>query len=111
MDVSRRDLLKLAAVAAGAGIAACALERADAAERLLEMEPLGNVTLLHVTDPHAALLPVYYREPDTLIGVGAERGRPPYLTGEALLRHHGIARGSLEAYACSSVDFATLAAR
>ncbi|MBI1848294.1 MAG: thiosulfohydrolase SoxB [Candidatus Rokubacteria bacterium] len=111
MDVSRRDLLKVAAVAAGAGIMPRALERADAAERLLEMEPLGNVTLLHLTDPHASLVPVYYREPDTLIGVGAERGRPPYLTGEALLRHHQIRRGSLEAYACSSVDFATLAAR
>ena len=48
------------------------------------MEPLGNVTLLHVTDSHATLRPVFYREPDTLIGVGAERGKPPYLTGAGL---------------------------
>jgi S-sulfosulfanyl-L-cysteine sulfohydrolase len=43
-------------------------------ERLLEFEPLGNVTLLHMTDSHATLLPVYYREPDTLLGVGPEKG-------------------------------------
>jgi sulfur-oxidizing protein SoxB len=75
------------------------------------VEPLGNVTLLHITDPHAALRPLYYREPDTLIGVGDERGKPPFLTGAALLRHYGIAPGSAEAHAVSHVDFAALAQR
>src|SRR6185436_12590526 len=80
-------------------------------ERLLEFEPLGNVTLLHLTDTHAMLKPVYFREPDTLLGVGSERGHPPYLTGEALLAAYGIARGSPEAYALTYLDFPTLAAR
>jgi sulfur-oxidizing protein SoxB len=75
------------------------------------MEALGTVTLLHITDPHAHLRPVLYREPDTLIGVGDERGKPPFLTGAALLRAYGIAPGSAEAYAVSHVDFAALAAR
>jgi sulfur-oxidizing protein SoxB len=82
-----------------------------APQRLFDMEPLGNVTLLHITDPHAHLRPVFYREPDSLIGVGDERGKPPFLTGAALLRAYGIAPGSVEAHAVSHLDFAQLAAR
>ncbi len=112
MEVTRRDLLRIAGVAAAVGLGPGALaDASDAADRLLEFEPLGNVTLLHLTDTHATLLPVYYREPDTLLGVGDERGRPPYLTGAALLAHYGIAPGSAGAYALAHVDFAALAAR
>lgn len=112
MDLTRRDLLKLVAIGAGAGLSARRLaEAADAPEHLLDFEPLGNVTLLHLTDTHATLNPVYFREPDTLLGVGAERGHPPYLTGEALLAAYGIRRGSPEAYALTYLDFPTLAAR
>ncbi|MEX2147931.1 MAG: thiosulfohydrolase SoxB [Candidatus Rokuibacteriota bacterium] len=112
MELSRRDLLKLLAIGAGAGLAPNDVEgAARAPERLLDFEALGNVTLLHVTDPHAMLLPVYYREPDTLIGVGPERGTPPFVTGEAFLKAYAMAPGSAEAYACTHLDFATLAAR
>ena len=112
MEVTRRDLLKIAGVAAAVGLSPEALADAgDATERLLEFEPLGNVTLLHLTDTHATLLPVYFREPDTLLGVGDERGKPPYLTGAALLARYGIAPGSAAAYALAHVDFAALAAR
>jgi len=64
-----------------------------------------------MTDSHATLLPVYYREPDTLLGVGAEKGNPPYLTGDALLQFYGLPRGSAQAYALTHLDFAELARR
>jgi sulfur-oxidizing protein SoxB len=112
VDVTRRDLLKLVAVGAGIGLSPRALADAAAApDRLLDFPALGNVTLLHLTDTHATLRPVYFREPDTLLGIGDERGKPPYLTGEAFLRAYGIVPGSVEAYAEASVDFAALAAR
>jgi sulfur-oxidizing protein SoxB len=112
MQVSRRDLLQVALGGVAAGLSPQALLTAEAAPAaLLDTAALGNVTLLHITDPHAHLRPVFYREPDTLIGVGDERGKPPFLTGEALLRAYGIAPGSVEAYATSHVDFAALAAR
>ena len=112
MEVTRRDLFKIAGLAAAIGLGPHALaEAGDAPERLLDFEPLGNVTLLHLTDTHATLLPVYFREPDTLLGVGHERGKPPYLTGAGLLAHYGIAPGSAAAYALAHVDFAALAAR
>ncbi|OLC16848.1 MAG: thiosulfohydrolase SoxB [Candidatus Rokubacteria bacterium 13_1_40CM_69_27] len=111
MEVTRRDLLKLLAIAGGLGLGPRDLEAAEAPARLLEFAPLGNVTLLHMTDPHAALRPVFYREPDALLGVGAERGQPPYLTGEAALRAYGLRRGTPEAYAYTHLDFSQLAAR
>jgi sulfur-oxidizing protein SoxB len=112
MEVTRRDLLKLFAIAGGLGIAEQdRLWAASAPEQLLAFEPLGNVTLLHMTDSHATLLPVHYREPDTLLGVGPEKGRPPYLTGDAFLQHYGIKRGTAEAHALTYVDFTPLARR
>jgi sulfur-oxidizing protein SoxB len=112
MDVTRRDFLTLIAVAGGLGAASPgALAQALEPDRLLEFEALGNVTLLHMTDPHGTLLPVYYREPDTRLGVGDEAGTPPFLSGEAFLRAYGVARGSAEAYALTHLDFAALAAR
>src|SRR5262249_59222448 len=87
------------------------LEAADGPARLLAFEPLGNVTLLHITDAHASLRPVFYREPDTAVGVGAERGRPPFLVGAELLRAHHLSPGTVHAHACTYLDFAALAAR
>jgi sulfur-oxidizing protein SoxB len=112
MEVTRRDILRLIVIAVGLeALPARAFTQAMTPERLLEFQPLGNVTLLHTTDTHATLLPVYYREPDALLGIGDEAGKPPYVTGEAFLRAYALTRGSAEAYAYTHVDFAELAAR
>ncbi|MCS6944972.1 MAG: thiosulfohydrolase SoxB [Sutterellaceae bacterium] len=111
MEVSRRDLLKFFAIAGAYGAARGQAWAAPTPQQLLQFEPLGNVTLLHMTDSHATLLPVYYREPDTLLGIGAEKGKPPYLTGAEFLAHYRIKPGSAEAYALAHLDFASLARR
>ncbi len=113
MEVTRRDFLKLIAIAASGltTVSRQGLAAALSPDRLLEFQALGNLTLLHMTDSHATLLPVYYREPDTLLGVGPEIGKPPYLTGEAFLRHYGIEPGTAEAYAVTHLGFTELAAR
>ncbi|MGQ0662851.1 MAG: thiosulfohydrolase SoxB [Pseudomonadota bacterium] len=110
--MTRRDLLTLAAVALGSATRARGgLAQALSPAGLIDFQALGNVTLLHMTDSHATLLPVHHREPDTLIGVGDEKGKPPYVTGQALLDLYGLAPGSVEAHAFSHLDFATLASR
>jgi sulfur-oxidizing protein SoxB len=76
---------------------------------LLAFEPLGNVTLLHITDIHAQLMPVYFREPTVNIGVGDFSGLPPHITGVAFLKKYGISTGSASAYALSDQDFSALA--
>jgi sulfur-oxidizing protein SoxB len=65
----------------------------------------GNARLLHFTDCHAQLLPIYYREPSTNIGVGTTKNIPPHLTGQAWLNFFGIQAGTREAYAFTDIDF------
>ncbi len=84
-----------------------AARAADAADgrALYDLPPFGNVGLLHFTDCHAQLLPVRFREPNVNLGVGAARGQPPHLVGEALLKHFGIAPGTRAAHAFTYLDF------
>ena len=105
--MNRRDFLQMLAVAAAAGInlrGRAALANADGTD-FYAVPPFGNVSLLHYTDAHAQLLPVWFREPSANLGIGAWRGKPPHVVGEALLTHYGLASGSREAHAFSSVDF------
>lgn len=80
-------------------------------ESLYDVPPFGNLTLLHMTDCHAQLRPIYFREPSINIGVGAARGKPPHLVGEALLKRFKIASGSIEAHAFTYLDFEETARR
>ena len=112
MEVTRRDFVKLLAIAGGLGITdRNQLWAALQPEKLLEFEPLGNVTLLHMTDSHATLRPVYFREPDTLLGIGPEVGHPPFLTGDAFLDYYALKRGTLESHALTYLDFTEMARR
>ncbi len=112
MEVTRRDFMKLLAIAGALGITDHnRLWAAMQPERLLAFEPLGNVTLLHMTDSHATLRPVYFREPDTLLGIGPEVGHPPFLTGDAFLDYYQIKRGTLESHALTYLDFTEMARR
>ena len=111
--LTRRDLLQVAvATAALPGLAplarAAASQQIDQA-RLLDFQPKGRLTLINLTDIHAQLVPVYFREPSVNIGVGRMEGQVPHLTGKDFLREYGIEPGSLQAYMLSSVDFVELA--
>lgn len=106
--ITRRDLL--AAAAALAALPARA-QQAPTQEELLRFAPLGQVTILHTTDLHAQLTPMFFREPETNLGVGEVRGVLPHITGEAFLRAFDIPAGSAMAHALTHLDFATLARR
>jgi len=72
---------------------------------MYDVPKFGNVSLLHYTDCHAQLKPIYFREPNVNIGVGAAYGKPPHIVGEHLLKAYGIKPGSLEAHAFTYLDF------
>jgi sulfur-oxidizing protein SoxB len=78
-------------------------------EDLLKFESVGNVTLVHLADLHAQLVPLYFREPSVNIGVGDAKGLVPHITGRAYLERFGISVGSPEAYALTDQDFVELA--
>jgi sulfur-oxidizing protein SoxB len=79
------------------------------AGHLYDIPAFGNVSLLHFTDCHAQLLPIYYREPSINLGVGSAAGRVPHLVGNPLLEAYGIKAGSRQGYAFSHLDFVAAA--
>ena len=109
MSLSRREFLQALAAAAAAGLPLAS--RAAGDDRFYDFPRFGNLSLLHFTDCHAQLLPVYFREPSANIGVAKSMNRPPHVVGEALLRMFRIRPGSREAYAFSHLDFAAAARR
>lgn len=105
--MNRREFVQLLTLASAAGMdlrAPRALAAGDGSD-LYAVPPFGNVSLLHYTDAHAQLLPVWFREPSFNLGLGEWRGKPPHLTGEKLLAFYGIQPGTREAHALSCLDF------
>ncbi len=114
--ISRRDFLQVgmaaAAIVGGSGFgswARLAAQQRLSQDQLLEFETFGNVSLIHVTDIHGQLKPIYFREPSINIGVGENKGAVPHITGADFRKAYGIADGSPSHYALSSGDFAALA--
>jgi S-sulfosulfanyl-L-cysteine sulfohydrolase len=113
--ISRREFMTAASAAAtllggdagrlGSAAAQGRLTQSD----LLRFEPLGNVTLLHLTDLHAQLVPLHFREPSINLGVGEAKGLVPHVTGAAFLEAFKIAAKSPEAHALTHLDFVELA--
>ncbi len=114
MSLSKREFLQVlgAASAAGLGLGRYADADAATAERgLYDVPRFGNVSLLHMTDCHAQLLPIHFREPSVNLGVGAMSGQLPHRVGEHLLEAVGVRPGTLLAHAYTFLDFEKAARR
>jgi sulfur-oxidizing protein SoxB len=114
MNLSKREFLQVLGAASAAGLNLgrhAQASTAGAQQGLYELPRFGNVSLLHMTDCHAQLLPVHFREPSVNIGVGAMQGRLPHLVGDSLLKAAGLKPGSAQAHAFTYIDFETAARR
>ena len=114
MSLSKRDFLQVLGAAGVAGMALGRHAQADAAtaaEALYELPPFGNVSLLHMTDCHAQLKPIHFREPSVNLGLDSMRGQLPHLVGEHLLKAAGLRPGTALAHAFTMLDFETAAKR
>jgi sulfur-oxidizing protein SoxB len=110
--ITRRDLAAAAAALAAAGHRRHAWAQGLPSQQdLLRFAPVGQLTLIHLTDLHAQLVPMHFREPTPNIGVGEARGQLPHLNGEALLGRFRIAPGTPMAHALTDLDFDALARR
>lgn len=110
MAIRRRDFLKSTAAVA-TSLSLPRLARGAEAASIYDLERFGNARILHTTDTHAQLNPVYVREPSVNIGIGEMAGRPPHLVGRAFLERFGIRPDSADAYAFSCVEFEKSAGR
>jgi S-sulfosulfanyl-L-cysteine sulfohydrolase len=110
MTIRRREFIALAGAAA-LSPALPRFSRAADNPGVYDFERFGNARILHMTDTHAQLLPVYFREPSVNLGIGAMAGKPPHLVGRAFLDRFGIKPDTADAYAFSFLDFEKSAAR
>jgi len=107
MTIPRREFLKTLAIASAGGLGlhtdfSLAQKSATA---FYDLPAYGNVHLLHFTDCHAQLLPIYFREPSVNIGAGSSFGKTPHLVGEAFLKANGVTPHSRDAYAFTHLNF------
>ena len=124
----RREFLKIlgASAVAGPGLIACsksdngattapatteAMPAPDPSAGFYDLPMQGNARILHITDVHGQLNPVYFREPNVNLGVGDAYGRPPHIVGKGFLEAMGLEPDSPEAYAYTYLNFASAAGK
>lgn len=108
MSLSRREFGQILSLAA-AGSMPPLTSRAESA--IFDTAPFGQVRLMHITDCHAQLNPIYFREPNVNLGLYDAKGRPPHVVGASLLAEFGIKAGSPEAHAFTYLGFQEAARR
>lgn len=114
VNLSKRELLQVLGAASMAGLGLGRYAQADAATAeagLYDIPRFGQVSFLHLTDCHAQLKPIYFREPSVNLGVAGMRGNLPHLVGEHLLKTAKVRPGSAQAHALSHLDFEQAARR
>ncbi len=114
MNLTKREFVQLLGAGTMAGMHLSTFAKADgaaASESMYEVPRFGQVSFLHMTDCHAQLKPIYFREPSVNLGVGHMRGKLPHLVGDHLLQVAKVPPGSAEAYALSCLNFETAAQR
>src|SRR5690625_6872293 len=105
--VNRRDFMQIMAIAAAGGMSFShrAFAAEQAAEAFYDLPRFGNVHFLHMTDCHAQLLPIYFREPSINIGVGEARNRPPLIVGKYFLDFFVVKPHNVFANVLTYMDF------
>ncbi len=115
MDINRRDFLQIAAalglIGAGSTLLAGSHKRIDEinATDIMDFQPVGKVSLLHICDLHAHLKPLYWREPSTLISAPNLTGTPGFLCGSSFAEFYNIKPGTLDGYFDTYLNFEELA--
>jgi sulfur-oxidizing protein SoxB len=107
--MSRREFVYMMAAMGAAPVFANSHTRlADTTtkpEDYYKLDSFGNVRLMHMTDSHAQLLPVYFREPNVNLGFFSNYGKPPHIVSNKLLDRYGIKGNKRLEYAFTNVNF------
>ncbi|MDD5479902.1 thiosulfohydrolase SoxB [Rhodoferax sp.] len=114
MNLTKREFFQVLGAGTMAGMGLSAYAQADtttATRGLYDIPKFGNVSFLHMTDCHAQLNPIYFREPSINLGIGSMKGNLPHLVGEHLLKASGIRPGTAEAHALTYLNYEQAAKR
>jgi len=109
--MDRREFLGiLAKTWIAATVSGCTTLRPARETDIYQLSPFGQSRILHITDTHAQLNPVYFREPNVNLGIGSAIGQMPHRVGKNLL---DLVPGmtSRDIHALTYLDFSEAAAR
>jgi sulfur-oxidizing protein SoxB len=111
MSLNRREFLQALAIASAGGMSLQSnfANAQTTAQKFYDLPKFGNVHFLHYTDCHAQLLPIYFREPNVNLGIGAQEGKTPHLVGEYFLKANSIKPGTRDAHAFTYLDYVAAA--
>jgi len=106
MNLNRREFIRLLGLAGAAGMfPEAGFSASSEGSRFYDMPAFGNARILHFTDCHAQLNPIYFREPSVNLGIGDAFGKAPHLVGKNLVKQFGIAHGGIEEHAYTYLNF------
>lgn len=109
--LNRREFNTLLACAVFGGGLPVAQAGQDIEKLHYPTAPFGDLRLLHFSDCHAQLEPVYFREPHINLGLGSTKNRAPHLVGNALLHRFDVPPQSPLAHAYTHLGFQEAAAQ
>ncbi len=105
MNLSRREFVQLIGIASASGMLPTSALAARNPATMYDQKKFGNVCLMHMTDCHAQLNPIYFREPNVNLGIGGSRGKAPHIVGKKFLDHFKIKPGTIEAHAFTYLGY------
>jgi len=114
VNLSKREFIQVMGAGTMAGLAMGQYAQASAptaANGLYDIPAFGQVSFLHMTDCHAQLKPIYFREPHINLGVEAMQDHLPHLVGMHLLQAARVRPDTAQAHALTHLNFATAAKR
>jgi len=114
VNLSKREFIQVMGAGTMAGLPMGHYAQASAptaANGLYDIPAFGQVSFLHMTDCHAQLKPMYFREPHINLGVGAMQDHLPHLVGQHLLKAARVRPDTAQAHALTHLNFASAAQR
>ena len=114
MNLSKREFIQVMGAGTMAGLAMGNYAQASAptaANGLYDIPAFGQVSFLHMTDCHAQLKPIHFREPHINLGVGSMQDHLPHLVGQHLLQAARVRPDTAQAHALTHLNFAIAAKR
>ncbi len=109
MNINRREFNKILALAGAAGLLPAQVLAGNLQKDLYQIPNNGDVRLLHITDTHAQLNPIYFREPSVNIGFNSALNKPPHLVAEHLLKYFNISGNTILEHAYTNINFSEAA--
>lgn len=108
--INRREFIQLLSIAGVSGLLpGSVFSQSKFPANMYEVPRFGSTRLLHFTDCHAQLLPIYFREPNVNIGIADANGKPPHLVGNALLDYFQLKDNDVLAHAFTYLNYAQAA--